>query len=357
MKLTIETSRLQELITRAVKGAGNDKTVPVTEFMVIEVKDEALKITTTDATNYLYLTSKLEGAEDFYVAVKTETFVQLILKMTCEKTTLEVTDSYLCVKGNGNYKIELEPDVDGSALHLADPAEGITTEVIGTIKDTDVYKILNSVKPALSKDERPFTYYYVGGKVIGTDGYMISSYDKAVLDSPILITSELMDLLGLLVGDITITRGINDDSNKLIFIAENGSVYGSIPNGIENYSEEEISNMVSESFECSCKVAKAPVLSLLSRIALFVGVFDNGEITLTFDTDSLEVSSKYATEKIAYLEQKNVVNPFICRTDIKALMTQIKAQLGDTLEIEFGSDSAIKLIDGDITSVLALLVD
>ena len=360
MNLKINTTRLQELISRAVRGASNDKDKPMTCDIAISRKDGKLTVVTTDATNYLYLTEESEG-EDFYIVVRTETFAKLISKMTSETTELEVTDSYLMVRGNGEYKLDLELDEDGTVVRLPDPVSKFEGEKIGTLKDTEVATILNSLKPSLLKTwEYPwFMAYYMGDVVVGTDTFVISSYTHSILaDNPKLISVEMMDLLGLLVGDIDIYASA--DGNTLEFRADNGVVHGAQPNGIENYSIADIKAMVAEDFDCSCAIAKAPILNLLYRISLFVGVFDNDEVVLNFEEDGIEVSSKYATEKIAYVlpytESANL-KPFTCRLDIKTLTPQIKAQMGGTVTIEFGRPNAIKLIDGDVTSVVALITE
>ena len=56
MKIIIKTTTLQEMIAKAIKGASNNKLIPLTSLMAIEVKDKVLTLTTTDATNYLYIT-------------------------------------------------------------------------------------------------------------------------------------------------------------------------------------------------------------------------------------------------------------------------------------------------------------
>ena len=159
-----------------------------------------------------------------------------------------------------------------------------------------------------------------------------------------------MDLLGLLVGEISVYT--KDD--KILFEADNGAVYGTIPNGIENYSIDAIQGLVSQEFDYSCSISKSALLSLLDRISLFVGAYDNGKITLTFTKDYLEVTSRYASEMIEYSDKENA-GEFTCSTDVNTLTTQIKAQSGSEIVIEFGKDNAIKIIDEDITSVVALL--
>jgi hypothetical protein len=195
-----------------------------------------------------------------------------------------------------------------------------------------------------------FTCYYVKDRIVATDTYTVADYNKGFLEDAKLISSAVMDLLGLFSGEITVYV----DGDKMLFEASKGSVYGTIPNGIENYSINDIEKLVQQKFDNSCTIAKSSLLNLLDRISLFVGVYDNGKITLSFGKDGLEVISKYANETINYVNAENA-GEFECSTDINTLTTQVKAQSGSEITIEYGADNAIKIIDGDITSVVALL--
>ena len=125
MKLALKTEKLKEMVSRAVKGVGNNKLIPLTSLMAIEVKDNKLTLITTDATNYLYVCEDKIVADDFYVVVDANVFSKLISKMTCENVTLEVSSGIwvLNVKGNGNYKIELPLDENGEPIKYPDPVD------------------------------------------------------------------------------------------------------------------------------------------------------------------------------------------------------------------------------------------
>ena len=174
------------------------------------------------------------------------------------------------------------------------------------------------------------------------------------MSAPYLIDPRTMDLVGLLTGEIKIYV----DNGKMLFKSDDGYVYTNIPDGIEMYSIDALRDYVVQDFEYSCKVSKTPIMNLLERIAMFVGVYDNGEIKLSFEEDGLVVSSKdNAEEKIMYTEGTGKAGKFECRTDVNTLMSQIKSQRGGVIEIQYGKDSAIKIIDGDVTSVVALMAD
>lgn len=61
MKLQIKTTKLQEMLARAIKGASNNKLIPLTSLIAISLKDGELTLITTDATNYLYVRDDAEG--------------------------------------------------------------------------------------------------------------------------------------------------------------------------------------------------------------------------------------------------------------------------------------------------------
>ena len=353
MKLTISTTQLQSLFAKAVRGAGNNKLVPMTNLIAISLHEGKLTLMTTDIKNYLYLTADNIEGDEFYVAVSVEILTRLVSKMTSEKTTLEVTGNCLKVIGNGTYEIALEAP-DGEPLVLPDPVKDfVKEEPIGTVSSTTILNILSSIKSALltTADYPYYTCYYVENDVTATDTDSVGSYAKGFLNKPCLISSSTMDLVGVLSETIT----VYEKDGKMLFESGDGSVYATIPEGIEKYKIDDLRELVVQDFKYSCKLAQTPILNLLDRISLFVGDYENGKITLSFTQEGLNVTSKYAEELIEYAEPTANVGEFTCNVDIVALTTQIKAQLGSVITIQYGEDNAIKLIDGDVTSVVALL--
>jgi len=355
MKLKIGTARLQALLNKAVKGAGCNKLIPMTSLIAVKLSGGTLTLTTTDATNYLSLIEKEVEGDEFYVAVQVDLLAKLVAKMTCDEITLEVADNALNVIGNGKYQLDIPLEDDGSFVKLPNPVENFKkTKKIGTVDSSVILTSLTSIKPALATTmEYPwFTCYYVKDRVVATDTYTVADYAKGFLDEAKLINTNVMDLLGLFTDEISIYV----DNDKMLFENEQGVVYAVVPNGIENYSINDIEGLVQQEFNYSCVIVKSALLNLLDRISLFVGVYDNGKITLSFGNDGLEVVSKYANETINYTNAENA-GEFTCSTDINTLITQVKAQSGSEITIEYGKDNAIKIIDGDITSVVALLED
>ena len=358
MKMTISTSVLQNMVAKAMKGASCNKMIPLTGLMAIELVDHTLTLTTTDATNYLYVREfKVEG-DDFYVVIQAEMFAKLISKLTCEKVSLELKDNTLTVKGNGKYSIELPLDEEGELIKYPNPltSVGMRGEEIQVNLST-VKLILNTAKAALANTlEVPcYTGYYIGDKIVATDTYKICGIDIKMWDEPALISPEMLNLLDIFTDEkfVAIRKG-----NMMLFESANCTVYGTLMDSIDDYQIEAISGLIEQDFESSCKITKSALLQLLDRLALFVSPYDKNGIYLTFTRDGLQIESKQANsvEVIPFAESLNFHN-FTCCIDIEMLHSQVKANAGDGITIYYGDESAIKIADGNVTQVIALLED
>jgi len=361
MKLTMKTEKLKEMVSKAIKGVGNNKLIPLTSLMAIEVKDNKFTLITTDATNYLYVVEDKVVADDFYVVVDANVFSKLISKMTSENVTLEVASGVwvLNVKGNGAYKIELPLDEDGEPIKYPDPLTkaDLHTWTQKTINRSTVQVILDTIKPALAVTlENPcYTGYYVGDHVVATDTYKIASMDVPLFTNPRLVSAEFMDLLAVIT-DEKITVYMTD--TDIVCSTPDCIVYGKFMEGLDDYAIEAIMGLVDSKFDSFCSVSKNAILQLLDRLSLFVGTYDKNAIHLTFTQNGLQVSSKAASgvEIINYVSSTNF-RDFTCAIDIQMLMQEIKAIQNDVIEIYYGGDNAIKLVDGNIKIVVALLED
>ena len=358
MKLTINTSTLQSMVAKSMKGASCNKMIPLTGLMAIQLLDHELTLITTDATNYLFIhEDKVEG-DDFYVVVQAEMFAKLISKLTCEKVSLELKDNTLMVTGNGKYSIELPLDEEGELIKFPNPMEnGLHDVQADALNLSTVKLILNTAKAALANTlEVPcYTGYYVGNKVVATDTYKICGIDIKLWDEPALISPEMMNLLDIFTDEkFTAMRS----GNTMWFESKNCHLYGTLMDSIDDYQIEAIEGLLEQGFESSCKVNKSALLQLLDRLALFVSPYDKNGVYLTFTRDGLQIESKQANsvELIPYAES-NKFRDFTCCIDIEMLHSQVKANAGDGITIYYGDESAIKIADGNVTQVIALLED
>ena len=355
MKLTVNTEKLKDMVAKAVKGASNNKLLPITCMLGIKLKDGKLTLTTTDSTNYLYIIEDAIEGEDFNVTVYAEIFSKLISRMTCLTVTMELTDKCLEVIGNGTYKIELPFDENGKLVEFIDPVSKLTAVTeLSPIKWITIQTILSAVKPALAVTyETPqYTNYWVGDSVIATDSYKVSAYNVPVFEKPRLISAEMMELLSVMTAE---EIAVKESGDILVFESSNCIVYGKTPAGLSDYSIDAIKGLIALDFASSCEVNRGVLLQLLDRLSLFVRPFDDGNIKLAFTGDGLVVTSMAdsGSELIPYASTDNIAD-FSCSVNINLLQTQIKSNIGDNVKFSFGREECLKLTDGMITKIVAL---
>lgn len=353
--MTISTTKFQDMVSRASKGASSNKLIAITSMICIELKNNILTLTTTDTANYLkVIASKIDG-DDIYAVVNVDLFSKLIAKMTSESITISVTDNSLEVKGNGTYSIPLEMDEDGPVQYpeyTFKPTAEPETIHLSTIKN-----ILAINKAAVAKSfETPcLCGYYIGNRVITTDGDVICFNDMKLFSSPALISPEMMSLLSLNTEE-KITCYRNGDS--FLFETPDVVIYGVAHDGIAQFPVSEIESYLDQEFPSMCKLPKILMQNVVDRLSLFIDQYDNNGAYFTFTQEGVKVQSKKSSsvELIAYQESKEF-HPFMCCVDIPLLREQIDACPGEFIELWYGHEAAIKLTSGKVTQVISLLED
>lgn len=353
--MTIPTSKFQDMVARAAKGASENKLIAITSMMCIELKNNVLTLTTTDTANYLkVIADKIEG-DDMYAVVNVGLFSKLIAKMTSESITIKMTDNSLEVKGNGTYSIPLETDEDGPVQYPAYKFNKVGEPE--TIHLTSIKNILAINKAAVAKSfETPcLCGYYMGDQIITTDGDVICFNEMRLLKDDALISPEMMTLLSLNTQEkIECYR----DGDSFLFETPDVVVYGVAHDGIEQFPVEEIQSYLDEEFGAKCKLPKILLQNVVDRLSLFIDQYDNNGAYFTFTKEGIKVQSKKSSsvELIAYQESQNFM-PFMCCVDIPLLREQIGAHPDEFIELWYGHDAAIKMTSGKVTQVISLLED
>lgn len=353
--IELKTAKLKEMVGRAVKGASFKSIIPLTSMMAIELKDSRLTLKTTDSTNYLYIMEDKIPGDDFYAVVLADQFAKLISKMTCENVTLTLKLNALEVVGNGKYLIELQQEDEGGMVQFPDPrAEAELEPLENEIQLTTVLSILGTAKSSLATTlENPcYTGYYCGDRVLTTNTFKICGMDLQLWEEPRLISSEMMELLSVMTAE---NISVDAAGDEIMFSSPDCVVYGRTMEGIEDFQVEDIEGVLDMEFPSMCKLKKSHVLQLLDRLSLFVTFMDKDEVDFAFTKEGLQVSSKASsgTELIKYLESEDF-SDFVCSVDIGMLIAQVKAIAGDTVELYYGDENALKLVEGNTVQVLSL---
>lgn len=355
MKLTIKTTTLQEMVAKSIKGASNNKMIPITSLMEISSDIAGLTLTTTDATNWLKISNNKSDGTVFYVVVPVDIFSKLVSKTTSENITLTLKENSLEVKGNGTYSIDLPLDENGNLIRFPSLSfENISAD--GNIKTADVKKILNYNRVALAETmEVPcLTGYYCGkDAVISTDSFKVCNNKVQLLHKPALIPTELMNLLAIVDEEEII---VNRDGSKILFQTPTVAISGVELEGIEDYPIDAIDSFINTEFTSNCVLNKQALLNVLDRLSLFIASYDNNTLSMVFTNEGVIISSKRTngTELIKYENVENFKD-FVCNIDIELFRSQVHAQEGEFVNLWFGHQRVIKMVCGNITQIVALL--
>lgn len=364
MKFTINTPVLQEMLSKAVKGASNDNQRPLTGLIAIELKDNVLTLITSSESNYLYVCREKTEGEDFYVVVPVEIFSKLVSKLTAEKTTLELQNNNLVITSGGKYTIEVSIDEEGELTRYPDPFSKISvlTAKYYKVKKSTLGLILavNSASIAdgeIAKDlPEVYTGYHLYDSIVTTDTIKMCGIKIPICDEPMLLRASTMKLTELFTEENLMIKVVD---NNVVIMAEDALdciIVSKLMEDIEDFQIDALNNLLASEFESTCAVGKTKLLQILDRLSLFIDKLDDYGVYLTFTKDGLQMSNKKSSsEELLPYEASDNFKPYKCKVDIKMLIDQVKAAPGDLINLEYGNDTCLKFVDGNVTQLVALL--
>ena len=359
--MKVSTVRMKEAVNKAIKGAGFNNLIPITSMIGVKLSEGKLKLLTTDMTNTLCIIIDKVCGEDTDITVDADKFGKLIAKITSEEIDLSVKDDILYVKANGTYKLPLITDEEGLISFPNIKTEMTEDVVSGKVKLSSILQAYNINKAALAKTlENPsLTGYYCDSEmVVSTDGNVITFNKFKFLEGdfdPILISAQQMMLLSLFKEeDINVVC----NNTSILFMTDSQIVEGGLMEGVEDFPINEIKSYLDVAFNSSCKVPKDLMLSVLDRLALFIEPYDKNGAYFTFGRKGITIHSRKdaSTETINYIESKDFES-FVCLVDIPMMKEQLESNPEDTIKLFYGNENALKLENGKIIQVIALLED
>jgi len=362
MSFSVSTSVLQRLVTKVQRGASNNKLLPLTSFVSISLKDNKLKLTTTDMTNYVTATEYNVTGNDFSVVVSLESFGKLVGKTTTQEIVLELTENSLQFIGNGTYNIDLPLNEEGEPVKFPMYEFTPTYEAVD-VKYQDIKSIITANKSCLASDmsQPVLTYYYCGNdNVISADQYNICINNVQLFNEPVLISNIMMDLVALF-GDDTITVTRNDSA--IMFSSPTYCVYGKLFTDLDSYPSEPIQAYLSTQFEYNCKVSRELLLGAIDRLSIFMDKLDSGKLIFEFTDSSVTIynANRTSHETIKYLNSTDMTRTgnFTCNVNSELIHSQLVSNSDDNLDIYYGEEpgGCIKIVDNDIVKITSLMED
>lgn len=364
MKLTMNTTRLQDMIAKSVKCASNDNQRPLTSLIAIQLKDNTLTLITSSESNYLYVRQDSIVGDDFYVVVPVEIFSKLVSKITAEMTTLEVVDGNLVVRGGkGEHTIEIALNEEGEPVTYPDPLNTLDSSMYQSmsVKKSTFNLVLGVSSASIAAGETAkdlpevFRGYYVGDSIVTSDTTKLCGIKIRMFDTPIMIRPETMRLtevfssenLKLSVNDLSVVIS-SEDTVDCVIISK-------LMENIEEFPVDSLTALIDTDYKSECAVDKMSLLQALDRLTLFIDKLDDFGVYLTFTQEGLKLANKKSSseELVEYVASDNFT-PFTCKLDIKMLTDQVKAAPGELINLHYGNDTCVKFVDGNVSQLIAL---
>jgi hypothetical protein len=356
-ELTIGTVALATIVKRVSKGLVKNKFLPYSGYIMISGTKEELRFIVNDGSNvFVHIIEKDYGiTEDFNTSVDGERLLQLVSKLTKDKTKIKITDKVMELICGGTYSFQIESELVPYLTfdELMTVQEGanrgdIPTMVLPTINN------FVTAQAGLSKlvvDTRLMGYLVANNIINTTNSSKLSSVDtKEETENSFYITTRMIDLYGTFTDEVASIYSNNDIN---IIKTPTKLIYGPVQPGKDNFPE--LDGVLSTEFDNELIVNQSDLLLTLDRLQVFneVTVYlivKDGEVILSLNP------KKNTFEKLGTMDDKEL--EYSKQFDVSALK-ELVSKHNEDITIYFGNDAleAIKLTSDGLTQLLASMED
>ena len=291
MNIICDKSKLIEGINIALKAIPGKSTMAILECLVLEVKDNIIKLIANDLEIGIETIIDGQIIEEGSVAINAKVFFEIIRKLPSDEVTISVDDNYVMniSGGKAKFNISAKPPEEFPFLPQIVKNNNIT------ISQFSLKEVIRQTVFSISDNENTKVMtgelFEVKGnklKVVSLDGHRISirnielknSYDEV---SVIIPGKTLIEISKILNG------GMDDDVNiyftdkHALFEFENTIVLSRLIEG-EYYK---IDKMLSSDYETKLTVNKKEMLDCIDRTTLLIKESDKKPVIIDIKDDSM----------------------------------------------------------------------
>lgn len=352
--MKINTNKLKNMLSHVVKVKANPL-LEISNYIQLVCDQDGIKINATDGDNHITVFEDSElSEENIEFIVKTNQFVSLMNKTTTESVTLTDKETYLEVKGNGIYKVEL---VQGETY----PGHKIETNGALKINDCTTYNLkhgLNvgkNVKSQTAADGCLFGYLFRNNHIITADAIKVNASVFECEGLEVLIPPSLANLVQTLSSEkVNIIH--DTDNNSIMFESKNIVISGTLMEGVEDYPES-ILPMIEESQPSLCVVDTQEFLKALNRIGLFIDVYDMNTLQIAFVGDLITFQTSGGSVESITTKDSPRHEDIVYEVNIKFLYDLVSSVDSPTIDIEYGNPDLIKIVSDKDEMLLSTMDD
>lgn len=349
--MKVKTELMKDLLSNARRVKPNNY-LEISNFYELDFSNKGLKLTATDGANYLeVLTDAVTTEEPTTLIVKADQLGKLVDKTTKEELNLIAKDSYLEVKGNGVYKVDLFTDEDYPKISM----NGETIIEVDTKTLQHAIECTAGCKSASTSDGVLFSYLLRNEKLITADSIKVACTDLPDFTDEVLISPAMAKMIPAL--DSVVTRiEIDRVEQKIKFIGDKVVITGALMEGANEYPD--VIPVLEQSFPYSCMIDGESMVGAIGRLRIFLGLYDDNEIDLIFTKEALVISTKNGSQEvIGYKEGANTITEDILCTVKATLLLDIINSITEPIFTISMEQDLIKFESNDDIYLLATVED
>lgn len=350
MNFSVKTMTLQQLISKVIKGAGFNKIVPLTEYFFITVNGSQLTVQSTDATNFVTGRVGIVSGENGSVIVKAEQLSKLVSRTTKDTLHFSVKDSYLEVKGNGTYKVQII--TDQPYLEFDFNKDDETYERF-SIEGSTLKKCINVNSGALAKEMLIpfFTGYNVGKYVITSDGIKlcVTELTKSHIQNT-LFTKEFASLVNIFPDELL---KVEKEKNRIRISNSDLEIFGVEMDGVESYPD--VLPLIESEMDGNVSVSKFDLTAVLERMILFTDAFNNNTVSLSFGNTLVITDVLGNSTEDVHINWESKQLSGTLHVNLSLLIDLINSVTSEKINLLFTEGSPLKIMSDNTIQFLSLV--
>lgn len=291
MKIICKKSDLQDSVNIVLKAVPSKSTMPILECLIIEAKDDKIKMIANDMELGIETIVKGSITRSGTIAINAKLFSEIIRKLPDNDVTIDIDNNYLatitCEKskftlsGRSGEEFPYLPNiVKQNAVVLSQfSLKEIIRQTVFSISDNESNKIMTGELFEISGDEL---------KVVSLDGHRISIrkliLSKSYEDIKVIVPGKtLTEISKILSGEISDEVSIFFTDKHVLFEFNDTIVLSRLIEG-EYYK---INQMLSSDYETKVTVNKKELLSSIDRATLLIKETEKKPIIVNIDDKKL----------------------------------------------------------------------
>lgn len=351
-------------ISAALDISENDQ---ITSVLQLKADGQYLSLIVSNREYYVEAKLNLYENNNFNATVNASLLLNLIANTTSDTIRFECHDSFLCIEGNGTYKIPLICD-DTGMLSVPKIAINNVTSEFDIDKDIlmSIYNY-NSKEMLKPKEifQRPVQkLYYIDneGCITFTNGACVN---KFTLEKPIklLLTQKVVKLFKLFnstpvhfrYGHDALTDGTLQA--KCSFADDTITITTILPSDDQLIQQVPVSAIRARAFDdytTSVNLNKVAFLDALKRLMLFIPKNTLPTAKLVFKEDAVAISDQYGNnnEVLYYGGTEKLTEEYEMYVDLLDLKLTLEGCTEQYVSVNFGNHLAVVVARGNIYNVI-----